>query len=226
MKYSIEGGSFPVVKVEMTRGERLFTESGGMAWMSDDFKMDTNTRGGLGKALIRSLGGQSLFLTTYECENDSGEIVFATNVPGEIKAVQLKEGQTLVCQKHTFLAGEEGLDIDIVFTKKFATGLFGGKGFILQKVTGPGLCFLEFDGAIMEYTLAPGEVLKCDQDHIAMFEESVDFDLTQVKGAKNVFFSGEGLFFSTLTGPGRVWLQTMPLTKMMESYQSVSVDGN
>ncbi|MDO4288347.1 MAG: TIGR00266 family protein [Eubacterium sp.] len=216
MKYEIEGGNLPAVIVELSEGETIYTESGGMAWMDDCFSMETNTRGGVLKAFKRSFSGQSMFMTTYTCHKDGGRIAFCSSFPGNIKVAHLEEGQSIICQKRSFLAAEASVDLSIFFKKSLKTGFFGGEGFILQKITGPGLVFLEMDGSIVEYELTQGQVLNVDQGHIAMFEPSVSFDITQVKGVKNVLFSGEGLFMGRLEGPGRVWLQTMPFSKIVD----------
>jgi uncharacterized protein (TIGR00266 family) len=216
MNYEIKGGNLPVALVTLEKGESMFTESGGMAWMSEHVAMETNTKGGLFKGLKRSLAGDSLFMTTYTAEKANSQIAFTSCFPGEIKAISLQGGQSIICQKHSFLAGESTLDVDMYFKKNLGVGLFGGEGFILQKVSGPGTCFLEFDGSVMEYDLAPGEVMKVDQGHIGMFQETVSFDIQMVKGVKNIFLSGEGMFLATLKGPGKVWLQTMPLNNLVQ----------
>jgi uncharacterized protein (AIM24 family) len=139
-------------------------------------------------------------MTTYTAEQNNSQISFCSSYPGEIKALTLQQGQSIICQKHSFLAGESSLDVDMYFKKNIGVGFFGGEGFILQKISGPGTAFIELDGSIMEYDLAAGEVLKIDQGHIGMFEESVSFDIQAVKGMKNIFLSGEGLFLATLKG--------------------------
>jgi uncharacterized protein (TIGR00266 family) len=216
MQYEIKGGNLPVVLVSLDRGESVFTESGGMSWMTEGMRMETNTKGGLLKGLRRSLSGDSLFMTTYTSEKEASHIAFCSDFPGEIKALPLKKGEAIICQKKSFLAGESTLDVDMYFKKKIGVGFFGGEGFILQKLSGPGMAFVEMDGSIIEYDLAPGEILKVDQGHVGMFEESVSFDITSVKGMKNILLSGEGLFLATLKGPGKVWLQTMPVSKLID----------
>jgi uncharacterized protein (TIGR00266 family) len=216
MNYEIKGGNLPVVLVNLDAGEAIFTESGGMSWMSDGIKMETNTKGGLLKGLRRSISGDSLFMTTYTSGRSGGHIAFTSSFPGEIKALTLQQGQTIICQKRAFLAAETSLDLDMYFKKSLGVGLFGGEGFILQKLTGPGTAFVELDGSVMEYNLAPGEIMKVDQGHIGMFEESVSFEIETVKGVKNMFLSGEGVFLATLKGPGKVWLQTMPLSRIVD----------
>ncbi|AFA47156.1 TIGR00266 family protein [Acetobacterium woodii] len=216
MKYEIKGDNLPVVIVTLENGEAIFTESGGMSWMSEHIKMETNTKGGLIKGLRRSLSGDSLFMTTYTAERENSQIAFCSSFPGEIKAITLQAGQSIICQKRSFLAGAATLDVDMYFKKNIGVGIFGGEGFILQRISGPGTVFVEMDGALMEYDLAPGQVMKVDQGHIGMFEESVSFDIQAVKGMKNIFLSGEGLFLATLKGPGKAWLQTMPLSNLVQ----------
>jgi uncharacterized protein (TIGR00266 family) len=215
MEYEVKGGQLPVVIVKLNDGESVFTESGGMSWMSEHMEMKTDTKGGFLKGLGRSLAGDSLFMTTYTSKG-AGEIAFASSFPGDIKPMELDGNKDFICQKSSFLAATEGIDVAMHFRKKLGAGIFGGEGFILQKISGKGTAFMEFDGSIMEYELAAGEILKVDQGHIAMFESSVDFDITKVKGVKNMFLSGEGIFFATLKGPGKVWLQTMPLSGLIE----------
>ncbi len=214
MQYEIHGSMLPSVDVTLSAGESVFTESGGMAWMKGDILMDTSTRGGLLAGLGRSLAGESLFMTTYACQSGTGVITFTPEAPGRILAFELGAGQSLICQKDAFMAAQEGVSLEMHFRKRLGAGLFGGEGFILQKVTGPGVVFLEIAGDVREYTLASGEVLKIDPGHIALYEPSVDYDIAAVRGLKNVLFSGEGLFLATLRGPGKVWLQSMPIVNL------------
>lgn len=214
MEFKIFGETLPVVILTMKKGESVFTQSGGMAWMSDGFEMRTNMEGGFLKGIARMLAGETLFMTTYTCNRDSGEIAFASSFPGEIVPLELKPGQSVICQKKAFLCAESTVKVEIFFTKKIGAGFFGGEGFILEKITGPGLCFMEIDGAVVEYELGNNDILKVDPGHIVMFEPSVDFDIETVKGVKNVLFGGEGLFLSTLKGPGRVWLQSLPIENL------------
>ncbi len=214
MRYELHGDMLPSIDVYLEAGESVYTESGGMAWMRGDVEMTTNTRGGLLKGLGRKLAGESLFMTTYTCRSGEGMITFTPESPGKIIARQLAEGQSIIAQKDAFMAAEEGVDIEMHFRKRLGTGLFGGEGFILQRISGPGWAFFEIAGDVREYDLAPGEVLKVDPGHIAMYEPEVDYDITSVKGLTNVLFSGEGLFLATLRGPGKVWLQSMPLRNL------------
>ena len=215
MKYEIQGGQFPVVIFTMNAGEKLFSEAGGMSWMSSQIHMETSTGGGLMKGLARSFAGESLFQNFYTAMADNQSIAFASGFPGRIMPIEFNGTNTLIAQKRSFLVGTDGVNIDVTFTKKFGAGLFGGEGFILQKISGVGTAFLEVDGDIIEYTLEQGEKLVIDQTHLAAMDSTVHFDIETVKGVKNVLFGGEGLFVGTLTGPGRVWLQTMPFSKMM-----------
>ncbi len=214
MKYEIIGGSLPALECELNAGESVFTESGGMSWMDDKFDMSSNTKGGIMKGLGRALAGESIFLTTYTAKQNNAKITFASCFPGNILPLELKHNESIIAQKHAFLAAEDGVELEMYFRKKLGVGFFGGEGFILQKIKGPGMAFLEIDGSIVEKTLAPNEVLKVDQGYIAAFEPTVRFDIETIKGLGNILFSGEGLFVGTLTGPGKVWLQTMPYSKL------------
>lgn len=216
MKYEIVGGQLPVVVCKTDRGEQIFTESGGMCWMDDGFEMNSNSHGGIMKGIGRAFAGESIFMTTYTSTKDDTEIAFGSSFPGKIIPLELQEGETKIIQKTAFLAAEEGVDLSMHFRKKLGAGFFGGEGFILQKVTGPGIAFLEIDGDVIEKDLAPGEVLKVDQGYIAAFDPSVQFDITTIKGLKNKFLSGEGFFIATLKGPGKVWLQTMPFSVLAD----------
>lgn len=216
MEYEIKGGSFPIVICKLQKGETMKNETGAMAFMSSDMKMDTNTGGGLLKGLGRALSGDTIFLNFFTAQSDNQEIGFAARTPGKIMPIRLNGSNTIIGQKNAFLAAEDGVNLDIYFRNKLGAGIFGGEGFILQKFTGTGIVFLEIDGEVIEHDLQPGEKLLVDPGHIAAMEESVDFDIERVKGAKNILF-GEGLFFARLQGPGKVWIQTMPLSKLAEA---------
>ena len=211
MKYELRGDTLPVVILTLEEGESVFTESGGMSWMSDGFEMKTNMEGGLFGGIARKLAGGRLFMTTYTLNRTSGMIAFSSSFPGKIVPIHLDAGESLICQKNAFLCAERSVKLEIHLKKKLGAGLFGGEGFILQRVTGPGWVFLEIDGEAVEYQLNPGEKMKVDTGHVAMFEPSVNFDIEMVKGFTNVVFGGEGLFLTTLKGPGKVWLQSMPI---------------
>ena len=214
MRYEIKGNSLPVVICDLSTGETIVSESSAMGWMSENILMDTNMKGGLFGGIGRAFSGESIFLNTFTCNQGSGLIAFPSSFPGKIVARQLFPGETIICQKGAFLAGEASVKLETFFRKKLGAGFFGGEGFILQKIIGPGLVFLEFDGHIEEYTLDMGQKLKVDTGNVAMFDASVDFNVEMVKGFKNIFFGGEGLFLSTLRGPGKVYLQTMPIQNL------------
>jgi uncharacterized protein (TIGR00266 family) len=217
MEYEIVGGAFPLVKCKLNKGERMKDESGAMAYMTPGIKMDTNTGGGLLKGLGRALAGDTLFINFFTAERDGEEIGFSSFFPGKIIPIKLEGSQSIIGQKSSFLAAEDGIEIDMYFRKKLGAGLFGGEGFILQRFSGNGMVFLEIDGDVVEKTLAPGETLIVNNGHVAALDETVDFDIQRVKGVKNIVFGGEGLFFAKMTGPGRVWLQTMPVCKLAEA---------
>jgi uncharacterized protein (TIGR00266 family) len=217
MRYAISGTVLQSLEVELTQGESIFTESGGMSWMTDGIEMETNTRGGIMAGLGRALAGESLFMTTYTCHTPTAMITFTPEAPGKVLPIQLAPGQIIIAQKDSFMCAQASVTMEIHFRKKLGTGLFGGEGFILQKLTGPGITFLEIPGEVKEYNLAAGQRLKIDPGHIAAFDPSVNYEITPVKGIKNVVFSGEGLFLASLTGPGRVWLQTMPISNLAQA---------
>jgi uncharacterized protein (TIGR00266 family) len=214
MQFKISGEVFPTLEVSLKRGESVFTEAGGMAWMSEGLNMSTNTRGGLMAGLGRALAGESLFMTTYTSEKDDAWMVFTMGAPGRIMEQKLSSGQSLICQKDAFLCAEQGVSVEMHFRKQLGTGFFGGEGFILEKISGPGTVFLEIPGDVQERNLAAGEKILIDPGHIALFEPSVKYEINTVKGIKNMLFAGEGLFLATLTGPGRIWLETLPLSNL------------
>jgi uncharacterized protein (TIGR00266 family) len=214
MEYKIEGTMMPSLEVRLEQGEAVYTESGGMAWMTNGIRMETSGRGGIGKMLGRALSGESLFLTTYTCEANRGMITFTMESPGTILPLVLADGQSMIAQKDAFMCAEDSVELAMHFRRKLGTGLFGGEGFILQKLTGPGTAFVEIAGEVRNYKLKEGQMMKVDPGHIAMYEPSVSYDVQMVKGISNILFGGEGLFLATLTGPGEVWLQTMPLVNL------------
>lgn len=218
MEYKIIGSTLQAVILELDPGETVYSESGGMAWMSANIAMKTSTRGGgLGGMLKRAVSGESLFLVEYTSEGGKGFVSFASDFPGKIVPVSLAQGQEMICQKQAFLCAEKSVGLDVHFRRKLGAGLFGGEGFILQKLTGPGVAFVCLDGEIVEYTLAPGQTLKVDTGHIAMYEPTVSFDVEMMRGFSNILFGGEGLFLAVLRGPGRVWLQTMPTQNLAKA---------
>jgi len=214
MKYEIVGSMLPSVDIYLQAGESVFTESGGMAWMRGDVGMDTNARGGLMASLGRKLAGESIFMTNYTCNSGEAMVTFTPEAPGRILAFNLQAGQSLICQKDAFMVAQQSVNLEMHFRKKLGTGLFGGEGFILQKISGPGLVFLEIAGDVREYTLQPGETMRIDPGHIALYEMGMTYDIASVGSLKNALFSGEGLFLATLTGPGKIWLQSMPISNL------------
>ena len=214
MEYKVRGQDMPILDVELMAGESMFTEAGGMAWMSPNIDMNSNMKGGLVKGIGRMFAGESLFLVDYTCEDGTGIVTFCSEFPGKIVPMDLKEGQSVICQRDAFMAAQQGVDLKMEFVKRFGAGFFGGEGFFLQKITGPGVAFLEFAGEITEYELEPGQSLKVDPGYIGAFEPTVSYDLARVKGIKNMIFGGEGIFLASLTGPGKVWLQSMPLANL------------
>lgn len=210
MRYNIQGEPMPVVICQLESGESMITERGSMVWMSANMRMETQT-GGLGKAFGRLFSGESLFQNTYTAVGGPGMIAFASSFPGAIRAVEITPNMPVIAQKSAFLAATPGVELSVHFQKKVGTGLFGGEGFIMQKLSGHGMAFLEIDGSAVEYTLAPGQQLIVDTGNLAMVDATCQIDIQTVKGAKNVLFGGEGLFNTVVTGPGRVVLQTMAL---------------
>lgn len=214
VSYRIDGTTLQVVTIQLQTGEVIYSESGGMSWMSANVEMKTHSGGGLGKMFKRALSGESLFITDFYVKQGTGVVAFASEFPGKIIPFDLGPGQSLIIQKDAFMCAEKSVDLDLHFRKRLGTGFFGGEGFIMQRVTGPGLVFAEVDGEVVEYDLQPGQVLKVDTGHLAMMESTVDFDVTLVKGFSNILLGGEGLFLGSLRGPGKVWLQTMPMSKL------------
>lgn len=209
MEYKIIGNTIPAVEIGLNQGEMMFTQSGGMSWQSDGIEMSTNARGGVLKGLGRMFSGESMFMAHYKALRDGASIAFASTVPGSIVPVQVGSSNGLILQKGAFLCAEDSVELETVFTKKLSAGFFGGEGFILQKLTGNGMAFLEIDGDIVQRDLKPGEVLKVDTGNIAAFAPTVGYEVETVKGMGNILFGGEGLFLTKLTGPGKVILQTM-----------------
>lgn len=229
MQYKIEGETLPVVVCELSAGEKMITEGGSMAWMSPNMKMETTTNGGLGKALGRMFSGEKLFQNIYTAQDRPGLIAFTSSFPGSIKAFNISPAQEMIFQKRAFLAAEGGVKLDIFFNKKLGGGLFGGEGFILQRVSGNGIAFAEFDGHVVEYELHQGQKIVINTGHLAAMTTTCSMDVQTISGAKNVLFGGEGLFNTVITGPGRVWLQTMPVMKVANAimpYLPLQNSGN
>lgn len=214
MRYEILGETLPVVICQLEGGEKMITEGGGMSWMSPNMLMETTTNGGLGKAFGRMFSGEKMFQNVYTAQGGNGMIAFASSFPGSIKAYEISPGQEMVFQKSAFLAGEAGVELSVFFNKKFSSGLFGGEGFIMQKISGHGTVFAEFDGHVVEYELQPGQQIVVDTGHLAAMTATCQMEIKSVPGVKNMLFGGEGLFNTVISGPGKVWLQTMPISNV------------
>lgn len=225
MKYEIQGEPMPVVICQLEGGESMITERGSMVWMSPNMKMETGA-GGLGKAFGRMFSGDSIFQNTYTAQGGPGMIAFASSFPGTIRAIEIDPAHPVVVQKSGFLASEEGVELSICFQKKMGAGFFGGEGFIMQRLSGSGTAFVEVDGELVEYTLASGEQMVVDTGNVLGFDASVSIDIQQVKGIKNKLLGGEGFFNTILTGPGKIWLQTMPISGVASALQPFIVTGN
>lgn len=213
MKYQILGDTLPVVVCELENGEKMITEGGGMSWMSPNMKMETTTNGGIGKAFGRMFSGEKIFQNIYTAQGN-GMIAFASSFPGSIKAFDIAPGQEMIFQKSAFLAGESGVEMSVFFNKKLGAGLFGGEGFIMQRISGYGTVFAEFDGHVVEYELQPGQQIVVDTGHLAAMTATCSIDIQAVPGVKNMLFGGEGVFNTIISGPGHVWLQTMPINNV------------
>ena len=212
MDYRILGETLPVVEIRLMTGEAMYTQSGGMAWMSEGLTLDSNIKGGLMKGIGRMFTGESLFMATYTAVRPDCIIAFASTVPGRILPVDMSR-TSLICQKGAFLCAQPTVEVSTVFTKKISAGFFGGEGFILQQLKGSGMAFLEVDGDVVEKTLAPGEVMKVDTGNVFAFEPTVSYEIETIKGVKNMLFGGEGLFLTRLTGPGKIYMQTMNIAE-------------
>lgn len=211
IRYEIEGGNLPVVICYPEPGQSLCTQAGAMSWMSPNMKMDTNTGGGIKKMLGRMFSGESLFMNEYTPMGGAGMIAFASSFPGSIIPYRVTPGNGLIVQKTGFLAMEKGLDVSIYFQKRLGKGFFGGEGFIMQQIKGDGMVFVEIDGYCKEYDLAAGQSIIVDTGYLAAMSESCTMDIQMVQGAKNIFLGGEGLFHTQITGPGKVYIQSMPV---------------
>ena len=214
MKYRIVGEPLPAVICDVEPGETLITEGGAMSWMSPNMKMDTTSGGGLGKMFGRMFSGDSLFLNRYTAQGGPGQIAFASSFPGSIRAIEIQPGQDVIVQKSSFLAAQEGVDLSVFFQKRFGSGLFGGEGFIMQKLSGRGTAFVEIDGYAVEYNLTATQSIIVDTGYLAMMDATCSMDVVTVPGVKNALFGGEGIFNTVVRGPGKIVLQTMPVNKV------------
>lgn len=211
MKYEIKGTPFPVVECRIERGETMITEGGGMVWMTPQIEMTTSGQGGF----ARLFSGENIFRNLYTANADNQLIAFGSSFPGRILPIDVTN-KPWIMQKSAFLASEDTVNYEVVFQKKFSSGLFGGEGFIMQRLSGRGIVFVEIDGELIEYQLAAGQQIVVDTGNVAGYEETVQMDIQAVKGIKNKLFGGEGLFNTVLTGPGKILLQTMPVSGMAQ----------
>jgi len=225
MKYEIKGGNLPVAICHLEAGETMITENGSMSWMSPNMEMETNA-GGFGKALGRMFSGESIFQNFYTAKGGEGMIAFASSFPGSIVPFEIAPGKEMIVQKSGFLASEKTVELSVHIQKKLGAGFFGGEGFIMQKLSGYGVAFVEFDGAVMEYDLAPGESLVLDTGYLAAMEGSCKMEIQQVAGLKNKLLGGEGFFNTVVSGPGKVWIQTMPINKVAGAIRPYIPTGN
>jgi uncharacterized protein (TIGR00266 family) len=215
MRYEISGTTMQTVEIELGQGESVYSQTHAMSWMTEAIAMDTHTGGGLFAGLKRAMGGGSFFITQYSAQG-RGQVAFAPRFPGTIVAKTLSPGESIVCRRETFLCAETSVGLEIAFQQRLGAGFFAGEGFILQRVTGPGTVFLDLSGEVVEKELRPGERLLVHAGHVGMQEPSVGIDIQMVRGFRNVLFGGEGLFLATLTGPGKIWLQSMPILNLAE----------
>ena len=218
MQYELKGGAFPVVVCRLNSGESMITEKGSMVWMTPNMEMTTTGGGGIGKMFSKALTGESMFQNIFTARGE-GMISFGSSFPGQILPLEVTPGKSFILQKSAFLASEAGVQLSMHVNQKLGAGFFGGEGFIMQKLTGNGIAFAEVDGELVEYTLAPGEQMVVDTGYVMGFELSVSMDIQQVKGLKNMVLGGEGLFNTVLTGPGKIWLQTMPISGVAAAIQ-------
>ena len=226
INYQIEGGNLPVVICYPEAGQTLCTESGAMSWMSPNMQMTTNTGGGVKKMFGRMFSGESLFMNEYTAQGGQGMIAFASSFPGTIIPYQVTPNNGIIVQKRGFLAMEKGLELSVYFQKKLGKGFFGGEGFIMQKITGNGMVFLEIDGYCKEYNLGVGQSIIVDTGYLAAMTDTCTMDIQMIQGAKNVFFGGEGLFNTVITGPGKVYIQSMPAINTARSLSPYLRTGN
>lgn len=216
MRYEIQGETLPVVICHLNAGETMLTERGSMCWMSPNIKMETKA-GGLGRALGRMFSGEALFQNRYTAQGGPGMIAFASSFPGNIRAFEIGPGREIVVQKQGFLASETSVELSVFFQKRIGSGLFGGEGFIMQKLSGFGMAFCEFDGHVIQYELSAGQSIVVDTGHLAAMDASCSMEIQAVPGVKNMLFGGEGVFHTVITGPGRIFLQTMPINRVADT---------
>ena len=226
MEYSIEGKPLPVVICQLRAGETMITERGSMSWMSPNMKMETTTGGGLGRALGRMFAGEAMFQNRYTAQGGPGMIAFASSFPGDIRAFEIGPGRELVVQKSGFLASEAGVQLSVFFQKKASAGFFGGEGFIMQRLSGQGIAFAEVDAHVAEHAPAPAQSMVVDTGYLAAMDATCSMEVQSVPGVKDAVFGGEGLFNTVVTGPGRIYLQTMPISTVAGAIRPFIPTGN
>lgn len=220
MRYDLQGTVLQILNTELQPNETLYAESGRLLYMSDNVKMQTEARGGLWKSLKRKFAGESFFMVNFTPQGGTGIIGFATEVPGKIIPIELKAGQEIIAQKDAFICSESSIEFDATFTKKIGAGFLGGEGLILLKVRGPGHAFFNVGGEVTKFDLEKGQKLRIDTGNLAMFDSTVDFSVERVKGVRNMIWGGEGLFLATMTGPGRVWIQSLSIHELANKIAS------
>jgi uncharacterized protein (TIGR00266 family) len=226
MRYNISGNVMQTVEIDLAPGETIFSQTHAMSWMNDGVNMHTNTGGGLFAGLKRSLTGGSFFVTDFSGTRPGAHVAFAPRFPGTVLARSLAPGESLICRRETFLCAEKSVTLELAWQQRIGSGFFGGAGFILQRVIGPGTVFLDLSGEVVNKTLAPGERLYVHAGHVGVHEPSVSFDIQMVPGFRNILFGGEGLFLANLTGPGQVWLQSMPIMNLAEAIAEYLPQGD
>jgi len=218
VEHKIIGTTMPVLEIDLQQGESIISEAGELSWMNSSIELNTHTQmaggGGMFGALKRAAGGGTLFMTEYRAANGQGLLAFATKVPGHILQVDVEPGREYMVHRHGFLCATPGVELGIGFQQSLGAGVFGGEGFRLQKVTGSCTAWIELSGEVITYDLKPGETLRVHPGHVGMFESTVNFEITRIKGMKNMIFGGDGIFLAALTGSGRIWLQSMPLANL------------
>ncbi len=218
MRSTISGTTMQTIHIELSPGEGVYCQTHAMAWMTDDVRMDTNTGGGLLAGIKRSVTGGSFFVTTYTANGrGASKVVFAAKFPGHVMPMQLRAGESVLCRKETFLVAESSVKFEIAFQQRLGAAFFGGEGFILQRITGPGTVWLDLSGEVCTETLAAGQKLLVHAGHVGIIDPSVQFTIQRVGGVRNMLFGGEGLFLASLIGPGTVHLQSMPILNLAEA---------
>ena len=215
MQFNVTGTTMQTVSIDLQAGETIFSQRNVMGWMTNNVQMNTTTGGGLFKAIKRSFSGGGMFVVDYTAQGPA-RIAFCARFPGQVMPFTLQAGESLICRKETFLCAEKSVQLEIAFQQRLGAGFFGGEGFILQRITGPGTVWLDLSGEVVVEDLAPGQTLLVHAGHVGAQSPSVQFSIQMVRGFRNILFGGEGLFLATVTGPGRVWLQSMPIMNLAE----------